>query len=168
LKPVEQVKRVVELKPTSCSACGALLLGEGADAVRHQVTELPRVEPDVIEYRKHTLTCLVCGTPTAAEWPVDMPTGGFGPRAQATIGYFTGRMGMSQRDVEESMGAVFHTDVSLGSIPAHICSKIVRLDIYPYLQYHSRVGHTPHVWRFPWPGPGASALPASLYLQAQR
>ena len=64
--------------------------------------------------------------------------------------------------------AVFHTDVSLGSIPAHICSKIVRLDIYPYLQYHSRVGHTPHVWRFPWPGPGASALPASLYLQAQR
>jgi len=29
--------------------------------------------------------------------------------------------------------AVFHTDVSLGSIPAHICSKIVRLDIYPYL-----------------------------------
>jgi len=90
LKPVEQVKRVVELKPTICSACGALLLGEDADAVRHQVTELP----------------------------VEMPTGGFGPRAQATIGYFTGRMGMSQRDVEESMGAVFHTDVSLGSIPA--------------------------------------------------
>ena len=118
MKPVEQVKRVVELKPTICSACGALLLGEDADAVRHQVTELPRVEPDVIEYRKHTLTCLACGTPIAAEWPMEMPTGGFGPRAQATIRYFTGRMGMSQRDVEESMGAVFHTDVSLGSIPA--------------------------------------------------
>jgi len=118
LKPVEQVKRVVELKPTMCSACGALLLGEDTDAVRHQVTELPRVEPDVIEYRKHTLTCLACGAPTTAEWPVDMPTGGFGPRAQATVGYFTGRMRMSQRDVEEAMGAVFHTDVSLGSIPA--------------------------------------------------
>ena len=30
-----------------------------------------------------------------------MPTGSLGPRAQATVGYLTGRIGASQRDVQE-------------------------------------------------------------------
>jgi len=118
LKPVECVNRVEELKPTSCAACGALLLGEDANPARHQVTELPRVEPVMTEYRQHTLECLVCGAHTTAEWPIDMPKGSFGPCCQATVGYLSGRMGMSQRDVEETMVALFRTDISLGSIPA--------------------------------------------------
>jgi transposase len=118
LLPVEQVNRVVNLKPTSCATCGALLLGEDADPVRHQVTELPRVEPEVTEYRQHTLTCLACGAQTQAEGPADMPSGSFGPRVQATVGYLTGRIGASQREVEEVMQTVFHTEISLGSIPA--------------------------------------------------
>jgi len=118
LKPVEQVDRVLDLKPMQCSGCGALLLGEDADPVRYQVTELPRIEPEVTEYRQHTLTCLACGAQTQAECPADMPTGRFGPRVQATVGYLTGRIGASQREVEEVMQTVFHTDISLGSIPA--------------------------------------------------
>jgi transposase len=47
-----------------------------------------------------------------------MPSGSFGPRVQATVGYLTGRIGVSQRDVEEVLQTVFHTDISLGSIPA--------------------------------------------------
>ena len=43
LVPVEQVQQVIDLKPTRCDECGALLLGEDAQPVRHQVTELPRV-----------------------------------------------------------------------------------------------------------------------------
>ena len=93
-------------------------MGEDAQPVRHQVTELPRVEPEVTEYRQHTLTCLVCGAHTQAEFPVEMPSGSFGPRVQASVGYLTGRIGVSQRDVEEVMQTVFHTDISLGSIPA--------------------------------------------------
>ena len=30
-----------------------------------------------------------------------MPPGSFGPRAQATVGYVTGRLGVSQREAEE-------------------------------------------------------------------
>jgi transposase len=95
-----------------------LLLGEDAQPVRHQVTELPRIEPEVTEYQRHTVTCLACGAHTQAPWPAAMPAGSFGPRAQATVGYVTGRMGVSQRDVEEMLETVFHTDLSLGSIPA--------------------------------------------------
>jgi transposase len=118
LKPVEQVQRVVVAKPTGCAACGALLLGEDPQPARHQVTELPRIEPQVVEYQRQTLTCLACGARTAAEWPPEMPSGGFGPRLQATVGYLTGRLGISQRDTQEVLETVCHTDLGLGSIPA--------------------------------------------------
>jgi transposase len=109
---------VMDLKPTRCDQCGALLMGEDAQPVRHQVTDLPRVEPEVTEYRQHTLTCLACGASIPAEFPAEMPSGSFGPRVQATVGYLTGRIGVSQRDVAEVLQTVFHTDLSLGSIPA--------------------------------------------------
>lgn len=117
LKPLDQVQRIVELRPMRCGACGVLLLGEDPRPHRHQVTELPRIEPQVTEYRRHTLTCLVCGVETHGESPADMPSGDFGPRLQATTGYLSGRMGMSQRDITETLEAVFHTDIGLGSIP---------------------------------------------------
>jgi len=118
LIPSAEVTRIVDVKAVCCEGCGALLLGEDAEPVRHQVTELPRIEPEVVEYRRHTMTCLVCGTQTTPDWPVEMSPGSFGPRVQATVGYLTGRMGVSQRDVEEAMGALFHTDLALGSVAA--------------------------------------------------
>jgi transposase len=118
LKASEQVHRVVVSKPSSCQHCGALLLGEDPSPRRHQVSELPRVEPEITEYQQHTLTCSVCGAQTSGEWPTEMPRGSFGPRTQAMIGYLGGRLGMSDRDVQEWMAVAFHTDLSLGSIPA--------------------------------------------------
>jgi hypothetical protein len=41
--------------------------------------------------------CLVCGHAHIAAWPLDMPSGSFGPRLQDTVGYLTGRLGVSQR-----------------------------------------------------------------------
>jgi len=118
LRPVAQVDRVVEVTPEACGQCGAALRGEDAQPARHQVAEVPRVAPEVTEYRQHTLTCGGCGTRTTAPWPEDMPRGGFGPRAQATVAYLTGRQGISQRDAQEVLGALFHLDLGLGSITA--------------------------------------------------
>jgi transposase len=112
----ERVARMVKLKPARCAGCGALLLGEDAEPVRHQVMEVPRIEAEVTEYQQHTLTCLACGEQTTAEWPTDMPTGSFGARTRAIVGYLTGRMGASQRDAEEMLETLFHTEMSLGSI----------------------------------------------------
>ena len=118
LKPASQVSRVVISKPVACATCGALLLGEDPHPVRHQVSELPRVEPELIEYQLHTLACCVCGAQNAAEWPADMPTGSFGERLQATVGYLGGRFGISHRDIQEALETIFHVEISLGSIPA--------------------------------------------------
>jgi transposase len=118
LKPLDQVNKVVVLKPTACTECGSLLLGEDAHPQRHQVSELPRIVPEIVEYQRHTVACLVCGTENQAEWPVDMPRGSFGERVQAMTGYLGGRFGISQRDMVEMFETVFHLEIGLGSISA--------------------------------------------------
>ena len=40
LKPLDQVQRVIELRPTSCGTCGALLLGEDSQPQRHRAPAL--------------------------------------------------------------------------------------------------------------------------------
>jgi len=113
-----QVDRIVEVRPMACGQCGAALTGADAQPARHQVAEVPRVAPEVTEYRQHTLPCGCCGARTTAPWPQDMPRGGFGPRAQATVAYLTGRQGLSQRDAQELLGALCHLDLGLGSSAA--------------------------------------------------
>lgn len=117
-QPLECVDQVIIQKPTECQECGALLMGEDAQPRRHQIVELPRVKPEIIEYQLHTLTCLACGCQINAEWPSDLPSGSFAPRTQAMLGYLSGRFGISKRDMQEIMATIFHTDISLGSVPA--------------------------------------------------
>jgi len=113
-----RVSRVVVSKPITCQGCGALLLGEDPHPQRHQVSELPRLEPEIIEYQVHRLACGVCGMPNQAAWPEEMPRGSFGERVQALIGSLGGRFGVSQRDMQALLETVFHVEIGLGSLPA--------------------------------------------------
>jgi transposase len=106
------------VQPERCEQCGTLLLGEDAEPERHQVTELPRITPVVTEYRRHCLWCVACGARTQAAWPVTMPTGSFGPRVQATVGYLTGRIVASQREVQDIFATLYQMEVSVGGIGA--------------------------------------------------
>jgi hypothetical protein len=45
-----------------------------------------------------------------------MPAGSFGPRVQTTVGDLTGRIGASQREVQEILATLCQTEVSVGSI----------------------------------------------------
>jgi transposase len=116
LKPESEVDQIIDVRPAQCGQCGMLLLGEDAAPERHQVTELPRITPVVTEYRRHCLGCVACGTRTQAAWPATMPAGSFGPRVQATVGYLTGRIGASQREVQDLLATLWQTDVSVGSV----------------------------------------------------
>jgi transposase len=118
LKPETEVDHFVEVRPESCGQCGTLLLGEDPEPERHQVTELPRITPIVTEYRRHRLWCGACGARTQAAWPATMPTGSFGPRVQATVGYLTGRIGASQREVQDILATVCQTEASVGGVGA--------------------------------------------------
>ena len=116
LKASAAVDRIVDVRPTSCGECGALLMGDDPCAQRRQVSDVPRIEPEVTEYRRHALRCLACGAVTRAEWPEGMPSGSFGPRVEAVVGYLSGRMNLSQRDIAEGMEALYHVEMALGSV----------------------------------------------------
>ena len=73
------------------------LQGEDPQPQRHQVTEIPPVKPVVTEYQLHQLVCPACGEVTRAEVPPGVPTGGFGPRLQATTALCTGAYHLSKR-----------------------------------------------------------------------
>ena len=118
LKAAEEVSKIVKSLPTVCKDCGTLLLGEDSQPERHQVSEVPKIKPVIVEYQRHTLDCVVCGARNRAEWPKEMPTGSFGERLQGLVGYLSGRFGVSQRGIAEMVETVFQVDISLGSIPA--------------------------------------------------
>lgn len=118
LKPSDQISRVIKSVPRVCQHCGAALKGEDAQPERHQVSELPKIVPEIVEYQRHTLNCEICGAKNRAEWPAEMPKGSFGERLQGLIGYLGGRFGISHRDISEMMETVFEVEISLGSIPA--------------------------------------------------
>jgi transposase len=118
LKPVEEVDHVVDLRPARCRRCGRRLAGDDPQPARHQTTEIPSVQAEVTEYRRHTLACAACGVKTEAEWSAEVPKGGFGARLQATVAYFTGRLGLSHRDCVEALGVLHGARLSLGSVSA--------------------------------------------------
>jgi transposase len=116
LSSEREVDQIIDVRPEHCRQCGTLLLGEDPTPERHQVTELPRITPVVTEYRRHCLWCVACGAWTQPAWPVTMPPGSFGPRVQATVGYLTGRIGASQREVQDLLATLYQTEVSVGGI----------------------------------------------------
>ena len=85
LKPVEEVDRVVDLRPARCRKCGRRLKGDDLSPARHQVTEIPAARAEATEYRRHTLSCAVCGVKTQAQWSAEIPKGSFGARLQAVV-----------------------------------------------------------------------------------
>jgi transposase len=118
LRPVEEIDHVVELRPARCRRCGRRLAGDDPQPARHQTTEIPPVQAEVTEYRRHTLACAACGVKTKAQWSAEVPKGGFGARLQATVAYFTGRLGLSHRDCVEALGVLHGARLSLGSVSA--------------------------------------------------
>ena len=85
LVPTEDCDRVVPLAPTTCRRCHAALTGTDSTPLRHQVWELPEINPVVTEYRRHRLTC-GCGATTCADLPAGVPPGQSGPRLVAFTG----------------------------------------------------------------------------------
>lgn len=73
-------------------------------------------------------------------WPATMPEGRFGPRVQATVGYLTGRMGASHREVQEVLATLCQTEVRIGSITAveRAVSTALAMPVTEAVQYAQR------------------------------
>lgn len=124
LVPPDKVHKRVVLRPKRCRACSAALFGEDPSPRRHQVFELPPIEPIVEEYVLHSLDC-VCGVRTAATLPVGVPTGAFGPSVVAWAATLMGVYRLSKRAVPELMHDMFGLSMSVGAVVG--CQQIASL-----------------------------------------
>jgi transposase len=121
LVPPDKVNKRVVLRPTRCRGCSAALFGEDPSPRRHQVFELPRIEPIVEEYVLHSLDC-ACGVRTTATLPGGVPTGAFGPSVVAMAATLMGVYRLSKRTVPELMRDVFGLSISVGAVVG--CQRI--------------------------------------------
>lgn len=118
LYPLEMCQEIIDYYPQQCSKCGAEV-SESSDAqvYRHQVVEVPPVQPIVIEHRFHPMTCTCCGTENQApEMTEIIGKGGYGSRVAAYVGLFSSQYRQSYRQIQKIIQAVFGIEMSLGTI----------------------------------------------------
>jgi transposase len=116
LVPLEKVHEVVACIPKQCEACAGLLHGQDPEPHRHQVFELPPVEPIVTEYQQHALGCSGCGHRTTGQLPPGVPTRAFGPTVDAVLAVLMGVYRLTKRQVPELMRDLFGLQMSVGAV----------------------------------------------------
>ena len=118
LLPVEKARSVTEVKPPSCERCGKKLRGEDPCPRRHQIVDLPVIEPLLDEYRLHTLECedKACGHRTEARLPEGVSSIGFGPGVDAMVGQVAGMMRTGKRTTADTMLDLFGVPMSVGAV----------------------------------------------------
>ena len=116
LLPVEKCQTVKDHIPTECSQCGNKLRGKDPEPYRHQVVELPPIEPYVEEHRLHQLECRQCGTLTRAKLPDEVSASGYGVRVVAIAAILSGLYRMSERMVQTGFQDLFGIVMALGTV----------------------------------------------------
>jgi transposase len=114
LIPVEECTLVLEHKPAACRRCGRRLVGSDVAPLRHQVWELPEIQPQVTEHQLHRLSCLCCGVTTCGTLPAGVPTGQAGPRLVAFVALLMGCFRQSKRRVALFLGQILNQPCSPG------------------------------------------------------
>jgi transposase len=113
LIPTEQCQQVVPVKPDRCRRCGRGLRGHDSRPLRHQVWDLPPIEPQVSEYQLHRLTC-ACGATTCAALPPGVSPSQAGPRLIALVTLLMGCFRQSKRRVALFLEQVLNQPCSPG------------------------------------------------------
>lgn len=114
-KPPDQVNEFRVHKPEACCHCGEALRSEDTNPYRWQVTEIPPVNPIVIEHQVHTLRC-TCGKTTRGQLPPNVAASQFGPRLTALVGMLVGQERLSKRAVKRVLKTLFDVDISVGGV----------------------------------------------------
>lgn len=84
---VDNPTKVIEVYVDHCENCHATLLDQvPTRVVRRQITELPEIQPLVIETRQYEVACPCCGKLQRGKLPEGLEAGRyFGPRLEATV-----------------------------------------------------------------------------------
>ena len=118
LMPEESVTKRIEIAPKACT-CGSFHLEITEDEpYRHQVVDIPPIEPEVIEYTQSGYRCLDCGELIYQPLPDEIKRRYFGPGLLALVGILTGSLNTSKRKALALINELFNVPMSLGGLSA--------------------------------------------------
>lgn len=128
--------------PKQCEGCGARVEVDADKAIRHQVFDLPRIDPVVTEYVRVRGICCGCGRKHHGALPAGVPSGQLGARALALVGTLAGEFHLTQRKVQAVLSHIMGIRFSLGTVSqAHgLVSEALAA---PVAQLHAELQHAP-------------------------
>ncbi|MBE3144680.1 MAG: IS66 family transposase [Planctomycetes bacterium] len=116
LMPEKFVKKHFHLRPAVCT-CGSTNIKEtNQEPLRHQIVDIPPIEPQVTEYVQHLFRCKDCGGLIYQPLPDDVKRKYFGPGVLAIVAVLTGMLNVSKRKALAMMNQVFSIPMSLGGL----------------------------------------------------
>lgn len=112
LIPSEDCTHVFPCLPDGCRRCGGDLQPDATEPQRHQVWDLPEIQPIIDEYQLFRGHCPCCGITTQAELPCGVPSGQCGPRLAAFTGLLMGHFRQSKRRASLFLGDLLNIPCS--------------------------------------------------------
>jgi len=116
LVPTAQCSSVTQCVPESCRRCGGGLERIAEEPIRHQVFDLPPIQPLIDEYQLFRGHCPCCGVSTTATLPDGIPRGQCGPRLAAFTGLLVGHFRQSKRRAAAFLSDLLNIPASPGWI----------------------------------------------------
>ena len=113
-----QELEIHEVKPSHCKNCSCDLAGEDSQPYRHQVVDMPKIQPIVTEYQLHELECEHCGEKTRATLPEGVTAKSYGERLAAFVAFLSGESKQSHRQVSAFLKQIFGIDLSRETVNA--------------------------------------------------
>jgi transposase len=116
LLPPEKVTERVEMKPQACRCGSRNLEKTGEEPLRHQIVDIPPIEPQVTEYVQYIYRCKDCGELIYQPLPDELKRKHFGPGTLSVVGMLTGFLNTSKRKALAILNEVFSVPMSLGGL----------------------------------------------------
>lgn len=131
LLPQEKVTRHIEMKPDVCPCGGTTFEKTNEEPLRHQIIDIPLIEPEVIEYVQSTYRCRSCGDLVYQSLPDKIKRRYFGPGVLALVAVLTGMLNTSKRKALAMINEVFSVPMSLGGL-SHCEAQLAEALEQPY------------------------------------
>ena len=145
LIPSDQCANVTPCHPGGCRRCGGELHLDADGPQRHQVWDMPPIEPVVEEFQLFRGHCPRCGITTRAELPAGVPTGQCGPRLAAFTGLLMGHFRQSKRRTSMFLGDLLNIPCS-PAWTVKIQNLVSDSIAAPYQQLRDELGKQPQLF----------------------
>ena len=113
---LEPTKVIESGSPAEACSCGGGEWVARGNIERFQVTELPEIKPEVIEYQRQSYDCSCCGTARYTGGPDHATESRFGPRLQSYVIYLSVKARLSMRQIKTNLEDFFGVSISLGAV----------------------------------------------------